>query len=776
MTDEEFLELAKKSTTPFYRDYRSEYPAERASAAPVAPVATSASRPQMSTTEDVLRSGASGVGRGVVSLPGVLGDIAQLRDIAPPLANYYLHNRNLPEVDRTRLYNEEVQKTQAAQTPDERSGRWGRMLGVHFPTSQRMIDAATGVIPGVDYEPSTQAGRVVQTAGEVLGGALPSGGFGSGRAIAQGGAGAASRAARAALTESRPLTNAAIGATSGAAGELARDSDKPGAEALARLAGAGVGAGALGAGRALAHRTGFVSAEQQLAEAAKSSRGPGINAEQYLEARQQGLQPSLGEVRGVGERARQAWGRVENQPEGQTFRNWLEDRNLDRNQMVADAVRNSTKGDVDAFSVTQAAEAARKAALGPQYDTVFNLPHAQNFIDKDLSNVLTTTPGRRAAIEAVDSVAAELNQPVVKPFTVNPDGSLTLTPGANLDLRFWDHVKKRLQRDAYSVQPGQSPDPTISNLAKTVRQGIGKNVPEYNNLMDEAQRYVRGGNAYEAGQEFGKILKSREGANSQDFGRFMHNFKNVMTAEERELVARGLMSRFYAKPEEAARVLGGGAGASSPNTTIARARAKAILEALPEKDAYDKIVTAATLHRSMGQTIREPSRNTGWLHQIGAATTPLGAGAAAYHFIPGGAMAAIPAAAAAMLFRYMHGKYADAQSRQILNIVMGNAPGAEERLASLLKNNPSAAEKYARMATDYGAMVTASTPDEPERPGHARGGKIRAPNAGKHKAKAMSLIRAAEQAKKAHNSTTEPTLDMPDEMVAKALSIADKAI
>ena len=41
---------------------------------------------------------------------------------------------------------------------------------------------------------------------------------------------------------------------------------------------------------------------------------------------------------------------------------------------------------------------------------------------------------------------------------------------------------------------------------------------------------------------------------------------------------------------------------------------------------------------------------------------------------------------------------------------------------------------------------------------------------------ADALIRAAEKAKKGHNTTTEPLLEQPDEAITKALAIADKAL
>jgi len=40
----------------------------------------------------------------------------------------------------------------------------------------------------------------------------------------------------------------------------------------------------------------------------------------------------------------------------------------------------------------------------------------------------------------------------------------------------------------------------------------------------------------------------------------------------------------------------------------------------------------------------------------------------------------------------------------------------------------------------------------------------------------MSLIRAAEKAKKGHNTTTQSLLEQPDEAITKALAIADEAL
>lgn len=59
------------------------------------------------------------------------------------------------------------------------------------------------------------------------------------------------------------------------------------------------------------------------------------------------------------------------------------------------------------------------------------------------------------------------------------------------------------------------------------------------------------------------------------------------------------------------------------------------------------------------------------------------------------------------------------------------------------------------------------------KPGFKRGGTVKGID---HSAKADALIKAAERAKKGHNSTTEPLLDQPDEAITKALAIANEAI
>jgi hypothetical protein len=94
---------------------------------------------QPSLVEDVTKSGASGLARGAIGLPGILGDVQD-------------------------------------------ASRWvGRKLGfeppkksiINLPNSQDVISAASSAgVPGLDYQPKTTAGQYARTIGEMVPGAM----------------------------------------------------------------------------------------------------------------------------------------------------------------------------------------------------------------------------------------------------------------------------------------------------------------------------------------------------------------------------------------------------------------------------------------------------------------------------------------------------------------------------------------------------------------------------------------------------------------------------
>ena len=72
-----------------------------------------------------------------------------------------------------------------------------------------------------------------------------------------------------------------------------------------------------------------------------------------------------------------------------------------------------------------------------------------------------------------------------------------------------------------------------------------------------------------------------------------------------------------------------------------------------------------------------------------------------------------------------------------------------------------------------GEQTGPASEERARRPNRAKGGRIGGIN---HGSIAMSLIRAAEKAKKGHNTTTQSLLEQPDEAITKALAIADEAL
>jgi len=122
---------------------------------------------------------------------------------------------------------------------------------------------------------------------------------------------------------------------------------------------------------------------------------------------------------------------------------------------------------------------------------------------------------------------------------------------------------------------------------------------------------------------------------------------------------------------------------------------------------------------------------------------------------------------------------ANARARQILRLVMSENPEDVQRVVDLASRQPSTKKLLDELNSVTSRVLAMRHEQSPEprfaggRVGRASGGRLVRND---HSARAAALIRAAEAAKKAHNKTTEDILEQPDEAVAKALSIANKAI
>lgn len=162
-------------------------------APPPSALQANVSRETPSLGEDILKSGAAGVAKGAVSLPGIFGDIQELSKVAGRAMGFEPPSRSL-------------------------ANRFG--IG-NLPTSADMVRKASEYIPGINYEPQTTPGNFANTVGQFLPGSILGPGGAARNAIRFGVIpGIASEAAGKATegTESEPYARAGAGLLGALAG------------------------------------------------------------------------------------------------------------------------------------------------------------------------------------------------------------------------------------------------------------------------------------------------------------------------------------------------------------------------------------------------------------------------------------------------------------------------------------------------------------------------------------------------------------------------------
>ena len=205
---------------------------------------------------DLLKSTGLGLSRGFVGIPGTIGSIGQMVDIAPISTQYYA-NRIFGDQSKEvaqKTYDEAMERLRATQTPEERAGTRRNIFGVPFITAQGMqelLKERTGA--DLEYQGQTPASRIGGVIGEFAGG-IPAGApIRAAKALM--GSGQAARSI--ARTDVIPTLTA--GAASGGLGEIAASSPElQEYEGLARVVG---GLGGAGTGTALQAR--FLPAAQR---------------------------------------------------------------------------------------------------------------------------------------------------------------------------------------------------------------------------------------------------------------------------------------------------------------------------------------------------------------------------------------------------------------------------------------------------------------------------------------------------------------------------------
>ena len=180
---------------------------------------------------DIGGAGAAGIGRGIVSVPGIVGDVSQLAKRSPAYAEWAYNRAKeaagyAPEGAGMEAYRAAIKPIEEAMSPEERAGMAGSVMGIPFPTGQRFIKGAEEYIPQLGYEGKSPAARVAGTIGEFVG-ATPgiSGVTGAVRGAVKTGKTIGKEALAAAKEPAQYAVQMGAGAASGTAGEMAKGTE-----------------------------------------------------------------------------------------------------------------------------------------------------------------------------------------------------------------------------------------------------------------------------------------------------------------------------------------------------------------------------------------------------------------------------------------------------------------------------------------------------------------------------------------------------------------------
>jgi len=214
----------------------------------------------------------------------------------------------------------------------------------------------------------------------------------------------------------------------------------------------------------------------------------------------------------------------------------LEPRAATTGARVTDFVQGLVGGRTSDEARQQLIKAA-EATNTPAYRVAFTRPAAQNVWDNELEilagDPLVQSAIRQAAVTGRHEAAMAGAGPIKSPFKIDPKtGGMTLDPNVKPTLRFWDQVKKNLDRVGTRETRAS---------AKVLREHLDTIVPEYNTARSGAFQFFKADNALEAGDEFvmstlGNDVAKRELAK--------------MTSAQRRLFEEGFSDRFVREVRE----------------------------------------------------------------------------------------------------------------------------------------------------------------------------------------------------------------------------------
>jgi hypothetical protein len=747
---------------------------------------------QFSTSEvagDLARSLGSGLVRSVAAIPGIPGSLREAYETVSPSVNRFFNvQTNMPQAEADRVYNERQQALARTRETREREG-------TSLPTIEDIYGRVSRYIPLVNYEPRTMAGRITQAGSEFLNplgditlipralAAAP-----RGIKLIQEGGNVASGMRRGAndllVQPTVSAGNLSAAAGSVGAGEAFQGTE---AEPYARLLGGFSGAAA---GPTIGRAVQSLDPERTIANAMRtaSPMDPGLTVAQARAALAAGRTPSVVELQGARKPIAGAMARHPETPEGNAIQQQILDNQANANHSFRTAMDAITGGENNVF---QARKEARDAAgLSGEYDALYRNP-AGNFIwDNELENLFHDDAALAAMRRASVAVSRENNVPHEFPFTQGQNGTwhVSQTGSHDPNIQFWDYTLRELRNSAERPENLGHTQNSLNQLVERLRGKLGSTqeggLDEFGALLARGSQYYRGNDAFDDGLGFFNLANTRRNqADVEAFDRQMDIFNNKYSEVERSNFRTALANQMIENVDNVSSVF-----ARNDNVFFDRMRQ------VFGEDQFNQIRNSMDSYNIVKnvQRINPGNSNGGNASFLNSILKGVVGGVAPYVAGVATPMTAATLGAVTTAVDRLTNMAGNVAANRLLRMAASNDPSSVRRIIELANERPEYARALREMSPYLQAITHAATPRESEfvsrgseplpripetvvtapRPTRASGGRITS----HHRAKAQALINAADRAKKAHNGTTKPILDMPDETVAKALSLADQAI
>ena len=548
------------------------------------------------------------------------------------------------------------------------------------------------------------------------------------------------------------------------------------------------GLGALGSGFSAVR--GYINPERQIAERAQiSGQSKGQMTLDEFEAAAArdikdptaaaalNLPVSIADLPGVRRMVENALGRVgqRDAPTARQMQEFFQNRRAEATNVTQQNIDSIFGRSIEPSALTREARDVARTANAPMYRAAYSQPIAQHVWNDELAEKLMTPWGQKAAQEAIDGLTSRSQTPggFTNPF-VRQNGQIVFSGQGQVPLEFWDRFRRSLndQAEEAFASNARTRGGDINYAKQQLQNYLTSSFIPYREAVSGAGKYLREEDAFSEGVKFFSAVSGKNKNDIDYIGNQMYQFFNRFSPEEQNMFRTGLAAYIRQNPDDAAKVF-----AARDNATLNQYRQ--ILGDDKFKDIQSTMLVQGVSKNIRDIVARESpvQRGVEKVAGYGGIGSVLYALANGITVSPEHAIAAAGVSGAGFISNMM----GNARARQIVRLAMSDDRQDAVRLANMARSQPTVARMIEEINSGLSRIVMSQNDQSAQPAQRFAGGRVGRASGGRlvrtdHAARAASLIRAAEAAKKAHNRTTEDILEQPDEAVAKALSIANKAI